>query len=73
MAKDPKHKSALHEMEGVEPPKSLDGRTIKKIKLSRNKRLNTQDLVKGILNKNRTFLEAYHQKCKKWRIIIYRP
>ena len=56
MEKNPKHKSALHEIEGVEQPKSTDSTSINKIKLSRNKLPDTQEFIRFIRQGNRTYL-----------------
>ena len=56
MNKKSKHKSALHEREGVQPPDSTDSTSINKIKLSRNKLPQTQDFVNHILKSDRSYL-----------------
>ncbi len=56
MSKHPKHKSALHEVEGVPTPQSMDGASINKIKLTRKKLPNTEILVKHILDGDRSYL-----------------
>ncbi len=56
MSKHPKHKSALHEVQGVQAPKSMDGASINKIKLTRKKLPKTETLVKHILDGDRSYL-----------------
>jgi len=56
MAKKSKHKSALHEVDGIDQPSSTNSTSIQKIKLSRNKLPNTNDFVKHILKGDRTYL-----------------
>lgn len=56
MNKKIKHKSTLHEVEGIEQPKTTDSSSINRIKLSRNKLPDTQEFVNHILLGDRTFL-----------------
>ncbi|HAT64572.1 MAG TPA: methylmalonyl Co-A mutase-associated GTPase MeaB [Flavobacteriaceae bacterium] len=56
MAKDKKHTSALHEMEGISPPSSSNPIVAKKIQESRRKPLSVKELTKSILDGNQTAL-----------------
>ena len=54
--KDQTYKSALHEQDGIEPPKSLSSDSAKTIKAKRQKKPSTEDLVSGITSGNITAL-----------------
>ncbi|WP_299100991.1 methylmalonyl Co-A mutase-associated GTPase MeaB [uncultured Winogradskyella sp.] len=54
--KDKSYTSALHEQEGVEPPKSLSANVAKIIKVNRKKQPSVDDLVSGITSQNITSL-----------------
>ncbi len=56
MNKRSKHSSALHEVDGVNQPKSTNPSSINRIKLSRNKLPNTKEFVAQILKGNRSYL-----------------
>ena len=56
MTRKSKHKSALHEVDGINQPSSIDSTSIQKIKLNRNKLPTTAEFVKHILKGNRTYL-----------------
>ena len=54
--KETKYKSALHEQDGIEPPKSLSSDSAKSIKSKRQKQPSIEDLVSGITSGNITDL-----------------
>jgi LAO/AO transport system kinase len=56
MIKKTKHKSALHEVDGVKTPDTTDNISIQKIKLSRNKLPSSTDFVKHILKGDISYL-----------------
>ena len=56
MTKSNKHKSALHEKEGVYSSEITNSNSISNIKDKRNTQPNTQDIIKGILNGDITAL-----------------
>ena len=56
MTKKTKHKSALHEVDGVKAPETTDSTSIQKIKLSRNKLPSLNEFVKHILKGDISYL-----------------
>ena len=56
MGKPKKHKSALHEIEGISQPDAMDQSSIQKIKLNRNQLPDTEEFVNHILQGNTTYL-----------------
>jgi len=56
MDKKPKHKSAIHQRDGIDQPPTKDDTSIQKIKLNRNKLPNTVEFVKHILKGNISYL-----------------
>ena len=56
MSKRTKHKSTLHEVEGVEQSKTTNDSSIHRIKLTRNKLPNPQEFIDHILKGSRTYL-----------------
>ncbi len=56
MAKKKANKSALHEKEGISQPKSISEKVASTLKKRRKKVPSTNDLIKGILKKDKTSL-----------------
>ncbi|WP_412560309.1 methylmalonyl Co-A mutase-associated GTPase MeaB [Winogradskyella sp. MIT101101] len=54
--KDQPYKSALHEQDGVEPPKTLSSNSAKSIQTKRKKQPSVEELVNGIISRNITDL-----------------